>query len=157
MAKLEKEPTKFILNRKVGYNYFVGKKFEAGLVLKGTEVKSLRLGNAAIDEAFVRLDRHGRPVLMNAHIGEYRFGNLSNHDPYRSRYLLLHAHEINELRGALERKGESILALKIFFKQGLAKLELAICKGKKLFDKRRSLKEKATKLETERALRRHSL
>ena len=155
--RVKTSTSKSIFNRKLSYNYFIGKKFEAGLVLKGTEVKSLRGGNGSIEDAFVRLDRRGRPVLMNAHIGEYPFGNVANHDPYRVRFLLLHHHEINEIRGALERKGESVLALKVFFQRGLCKVELAICKGKKLFDKRRQLKEKTEKIETERALRRQYL
>jgi SsrA-binding protein len=155
MPGAKKESQKVIFNRKLSHNYFIGKKFEAGLVLTGTEIKSLRLGNASIEEAFVRLDRKNCPMLMNAHIHDYCFGNIYNHDPVRSRFLLLHTNEINEIRGALERKGESVLATKIFFKSGLAKIEIAVCTAKKLFDKRRSLKEKTENRELERALRHH--
>lgn len=145
--------TKTFLNRKLPHDFFIGKKFEAGIVLKGTEVKSLRQGNITLTDSFIRLDRHGNVTWVNAYINDYKFGNTHNHDPVRSRCLLLHKREINEIRGALERKGESIFPVKLYFKSGLAKLEIAICKAKKLFDKRRDLKERAEKRDLDRILR----
>lgn len=142
-----------ILNRKVGFSFFIGEKREAGICLKGTEVKSLRMGEASIDEAFVRADKRGDVYLYNAHIKDYAFGNIHNHEPTRPRRLLLHKAEVREIKSALERKGESVLPLKIYFKHGLAKVEIAFCKGKKLFDKRETLKQKYLSRETQRALR----
>lgn len=143
-----------ILNKRLGHDYFIGKKIEAGMVLLGTEVKALRLNKATIDEAFVRFDKTGRAVLFNAHISDYSFGNVNNHDPLRTRFLLLNKSEINEIRGAIERKGESVLISKIYFKNGIAKAELAICKSKKNYDKRHSLKLAIENREAARALRR---
>ncbi len=144
---------KTILNRRLSHDFFVGKKFEAGIVLCGTEIKSLRTGNVTLSESFVRLDRNDRPIWVNAYISDYKFGNVNNHEPSRSRFLLLKRREINEIRGALERKGESVFPVKLYFKSGLAKLEIAICRAKKLFDKRRDLKNKAEVRDVERALR----
>lgn len=152
MKRSSTSSSKSILNRKLSHDFFIGKTFEAGIVLKGTEIKSLRQGNVTLTESFVRLDRYGNPTWVNAYINDYKFGNTHNHDPVRSRLLLLHKREINELRGALERKGESVFPVKLYFKSGLAKLEIAICKAKKLFDKRRDLKERAEKRDMERAL-----
>ena len=146
----QNKSTKTIFNRKLSHDFFIGKKFEAGIVLCGTEIKSVRQGNVTLTESFIRLDRNGRPVWINAYISDYKFGNTANHEPSRSRFLLLTRKEINELRGALERKGESIFPVQLYFKNGLAKLEIAICKAKKLFDKRRDLKEKAEKRDVER-------
>ena len=149
----KKVETKTIFNRKLSHDFFIGKKFEAGIVLVGTEAKSIRQGNVTLTESFVRLDRSGRPVWVNAHISDYKFGNVNNHEPSRTRYLLLSKREINELRGALERKGESIFPVQLYFKNGLAKLEIAICKAKKNFDKRRDLKERVERREVERSFR----
>ncbi len=145
--------TKLILNRKLAHDFFIGKKFEAGVVLKGTEVKSVRNGNVTLSESFVQINRYGAPVWINAYIGDYAFGNTQNHEPSRTRLLLLNKREINELRGAIERKGESIFPVRMYFKQGLIKLEIAICKAKKIFDKRQALKERAERRDIERALR----
>ena len=154
MKKNASEPTtKTVLNRKLAHDFFIGKKFEAGIVLCGTEIKSIRAGNVTLSESFIRLDRNNRPVWINAYINDYKFGNVNNHEPSRSRFLLLKHREINELRGALERKGESIFPVKLYFKSGLAKLEIAICRAKKMFDKRRDLKDKAENRDMERALR----
>ena len=153
MKTSTKVSTKTFLNKKLPHEFFIGKKFEAGIVLKGTEVKSLRQGNITLVDSFVRLDRYGNAVWINAYINDYKFGNTNNHDPVRSRRLLLHKKEINEIRGALERKGESVFPVRLYFKSGLAKLEIAICKAKKLFDKRRDLKERAERRDTERNLR----
>ena len=147
------ENTKTIFNRRLSHDFFIGKKFEAGIVLQGTEVKSLRQGNVTLTESFVRLDRYGRPVWINAYINDYKFGTTYKHEPSRSRFLLLNKREINEIRGALERKGESVFPVKLYFKTGLAKLEIAICKAKKLYDKRRDLKDRAERRDAERDFR----
>lgn len=153
MKRNTSENTKTIFNRKLSHDFFIGKKFEAGIILQGTEVKSLRQGNVTLTESFVRLDRYGRPVWMNAYIHDYKFGTTNNHEPSRSRFLLLNKREINEIRGAIERKGESVFPVKLFFKSGLAKLEIAICKAKKLYDKRRDLKDRAEQRDAERYFR----
>lgn len=147
------ENTKTIFNRKLSHDFFIGKNFEAGIILQGTEIKSVRLGNITLTESFIRLDRYGRPVWMNAYINDYKFGTTNNHEPSRSRFLLLNKREINEIRGALERKGESVFPVKLYFKSGLAKLEIAICKAKKLYDKRRDLKDRAEQRDAERYFR----
>ena len=153
MKQNTSEKTKTIFNRRLSHDFFIGKKFEAGLILQGTEVKSLRQGNLTLTESFIRLDRYGRPVWMNAYINDYKFGTTNNHEPSRSRFLLLNKREINEIRGALERKGESVFPVKLYFKSGLAKLEIAICKAKKLYDKRRDLKDRAERRDAERDFR----
>ena len=145
--------TKTFLNRRLSHDFFVGKSFEAGIVLSGTEVKSLRNGNCVMDRSFVHLNRAGRPVWVNGYIDAYKFGTSENHVPTRGRFLLLHKREINELRGALERKGESIFPVKLYFKNGLAKLEIAVCKAKKQYDKRQDLKKRAEQRDVARAVR----
>lgn len=153
MKRKSSENTKTVFNRKLSHDFFIGKKFEAGIVLQGTEVKSLRQGNVTLTESFIRLDRYGRPVWMNAYINDYKFGTTNNHEPTRSRFLLLNKREINEIRGALERKGESVFPVSLYFKTGLAKLEIAICKAKKLYDKRQDLKDRAERRDAERSFR----
>ena len=153
MKHKDSKNTKTVFNRKLSHDFFIGKKFEAGIVLQGTEVKSLRQGNVTLTESFIRLDRYGRPVWMNAYINDYKFGTTNNHEPTRSRLLLLNKREINEIRGALERKGESVFPVSLYFKTGLAKLEIAICKAKKLYDKRQDLKDRAERRDAERSFR----
>ena len=101
----------------------------------------------------MHLDRCGRPVWLNGYIDAYRFGTSENHEPARGRFLLLHKREIDELRGALERKGGSIFPVKLYLKRGLAKLEIAICKAKKQYDKRQDLKKRAEQRDAERSVR----
>ena len=144
-----------IRNAKARHNYFVGETFEAGLVLQGTEVKAIREGNAQIGEAFCRVEK-GQVWLYNSHIGEYKFGNFQNHPPRRKRKLLLHRREINKLIGAVEAGGKSLVPLRIYLKHGLIKIEIALCTGKKLYDKRETLKRKVSMREAEREMsRRH--
>lgn len=142
-----------IRNAKVWHHYFVGDTYEAGVALKGTELKSIRLGKAQINEAFARFDK-GELFLYNAHIEEYAFGNIHNHNPVRPRKLLLHARELIRLREAIEIEGMVVIPTRIYFKGGLIKVEVALCKGKKMFDKREDLKKKEAKREADRALRR---
>ena len=143
---------KEIRNAKATHNYFVGERFEAGLALLGTEVKAIRSGNAKIGESFCRVDK-GQVWLFNAHIGEYKFGNLQNHQPRRKRKLLLHRREINKLIGAIDAGGKTLVPLRIYMKHGLIKVEIALCTGKKLHDKRETLKRKVSMREAEREMR----
>lgn len=142
-----------IRNSKAFHNYFVGEKFEAGLVLQGTEVKAIRQGDAQITEAFCRIEK-GQVWLYNAHIGEYKFGNFQNHPPRRKRKLLLHRREINKLIGAVEAGGKTLVPTRVYLKHGLVKAEIALCTGKKLHDKRETLKRKVVMREAEREMRR---
>ena len=148
-----KETTKTFSNRRLPHDFFIGKTFEAGIVLSGTEIKSLRSGNCILEKSFVHLDRYGRRVWINGYIDAYKFGTSENHEPTRTRLLLLHKREINELRGALERRGESVFPVKLYFKRGLAKLEIAICRAKKQYDKRQDLKKRAEQRDAERSVR----
>ncbi len=141
-----------IRNSKANHNYFVGDRFEAGIVLQGTEVKAIRAGDAQISESFCRVEK-GQVWLYNSHIGEYKFGNFQNHPPRRKRKLLLHRREINKLIGSIEAGGKSLVPLRIYLKHGLIKVEIALCTGKKLHDKRETLKKKITMREAEREMR----
>ena len=139
-------------NRKARHDYFIEETFEAGLSLQGTEVKSLRAGKANLKDSFV-LIRDGEAFVHNLHISPYEQGNRFNHEPTRSRRLLLHRHEINKLVGSIQQKGLTLVPLKIYFKRGKAKMEIALAKGKKLYDKRQDLATKDAKREMERAFR----
>ncbi|MDR1891208.1 MAG: SsrA-binding protein SmpB [Puniceicoccales bacterium] len=141
-----------IRNKKIFHDYFVGETFEAGIVLLGPEVKSLRMGRAQISDSFVRANRNGELFLYNTNIAEYKFCEPNEYNCTRPRKLLLHFSEIKKILFAMEREKMSILPLKIFFKHGLAKVNIAICKGKKLFDKREALKKKEASREAERAI-----
>jgi SsrA-binding protein len=143
-----------IRNKKAFHEYSIGEKFEAGIVLCGTEVKAIRLGHAQIADAFVRMSRDFEAILFNANIAEYSFGNVENHKATRARKLLLHKSELKKLKTALEKAGLAVLPLRIFFSHGLAKVEIAICHGKKLFDKREALKKRTELREAERAMAR---
>lgn len=131
-----------IRNPKASRDYELGERYEAGLVLTGTEVKALRAGRANIADAFIRIDSDLIPTLYHAHISEYDFGNTNNHNPYRPRRLLLHAKEIRKISALVQSGGMTIVPLKIYFAHGLAKLQLAVGKGKKLFDKRNDIRKR---------------
>ena len=139
-------------NRKAFYNYFIDEKFEAGLVLKGTEVKSLRNGKANIGDAYA-VFKGGELFLIKAHINAYDQGSYENHDPLRARKLLMHREELSKLWGRIEIKGFNLIPLKIYFKGGRAKVEIGIGRGKKAHDKRASTKEKEAKRELSRAMK----
>lgn len=150
--KKDKERFKEVRNSSAHRDYFVDDTLEAGLVLKGTEVKSIRQGMVQINDAFVRIDQ-GTPVLYHVHIAPYAFGNVSNHNPYRPRKLLMSKREIRKWEQAIQSGGRTIVPLRLFFKKGLVKVDVALCRGKKLYDKREDLKEKADLREAERSLR----
>lgn len=146
---------KEVRNSKASHKYFIGQKFEAGIALRGTEVKSIRAGKGQISEAFVRIE-HGNAVLYHAFIDEYVFGTDSKHNPTRPRRLLLHKREIRKLQTGVETSGETIIPLRMYLSHGLIKIEIALCKGKKLYDKREDLKRKVATRETERVLKSRS-
>ena len=144
MSAQKKEKPRYteIRNSKALRDYSVDEKFEAGLALKGTEVKSIRAGRAQINDAFGRFDK-GELWLFNAHIEEYSFGNIYNHDTRRTRKLLLHKHQIRKIAQAMQVGGKSLIPLRMYFKDALVKVEVAVCTGKKLYDKRDDHKKKA--------------
>jgi SsrA-binding protein len=141
-----------IHNHKARRDYLITETYEAGIELKGTEVKSLRNARASIDEAFARIER-GQCWLYNAHINPYEFGDRYNVDPLRPRRLLLHKKEINRLDGQLNTKGMALLPLKIYFTKSFAKVLLGLGKGKAQYDKREELKRKTADREVQRAMR----
>jgi SsrA-binding protein len=141
-------------NRRARYDYEIGEVYEAGLMLTGTEVKSLRTGKATIAESYVDVDRNGEVYLINANIPEYLQANRFNHDPRRPRKLLLKSREIAKLAQGVERQGMTIVPLKIYFNdRGRAKIEIAVARGKKLHDKRESEKQRDWGREKSRLLR----
>ena len=141
-----------IQNHKARRDYFIDETYEAGIELKGTEVKSLRNAKASIDDAFARVDR-GQVWLYNAHIAPYEFGNRYNVDPLRPRRLLLHKKEIHRLAGQMGTTGMALVPLKIYFTKSFAKVQLGLGKGKTTIDKRETLKRKTAEREINRALR----
>jgi SsrA-binding protein len=122
-------------NRRARHEYHILQKWEAGIVLKGTEVKALREGRANLGDAYAEI-RGGEPWLVKMHIGPYGQANRENHDPFRRRKLLLNKRELRRIRPRLEERGQTLIPLRVYFKEGLAKVEVALCRGKKLHDKR---------------------
>ncbi|MDE6047048.1 MAG: SsrA-binding protein SmpB [Anaeroplasmataceae bacterium] len=139
-------------NKKAGFEYFILDKFEAGIKLTGTEIKSVRAGKCNINDAYV-LIKNNKPYIINMNIAKYDQGNIFNHDEFRSRELLLHEHETVKLATKVKLEGLAIVALKAYFVGSLLKIEIALCKGKKLTDKRETLKEKDSKRRIEKALK----
>ncbi len=145
-----KESRKLIANNKKAYHdYFIEDTYEVGIALAGTEVKSLRMGKCSLKESFVQVDK-GEVIIYNMHISPYEKGNIFNKDPMRPRKLLMHRYEINKLIGKRDQKGYTIVPLQIYFKGSLVKLEIALAKGKKLYDKRDSIAKKDLRRENER-------
>ena len=140
------------VNRKARHEYHILDTYEVGLVLKGTEVKSLREGKVSLRESFAQFENN-ELYIMSMHISPYAFGNIFNVDPKRKRKLLLHKREIGRLKGQVEEKGLTLVPLRIYFKRGHAKIELALAKGKRLYDKREALAEKDARREIERELK----
>ncbi len=142
-----------IKNKKAYFDYEILEKYEAGISLKGTEVKSLREGKANLRDAFVRIE-NGEAFLFNAYIAPYSFGNLFNHEPTRKRKLLLHKREIKRLMGKTQEKGLTIVPLRMYFnKRGIVKVEIALVKGKKKHDKREAIKRRELEREAQKALK----
>jgi len=149
--KKEQAEKAVVTNRKAYHDYFIEDKFEAGIVLRGTEVKSLREGRANLQDSYASV-KDGEVFLHHCHISPYSHGNIANHDPMRVRKLLLHRKEINKLIGKTQQKGLTLIPLRIYFtKRGHAKVELALAKGKKQYDRRESIKAREAGREVERA------
>ncbi len=138
-------------NSKARRDYEILETLEAGLVLRGTEVKSLRAGKGQLREAYARVDRDGQAWLHNCHIDEYSHGNVHNHNPLDTRKLLLHRKQIDRLRGIVEQKGHSIIPLKFYWKKGKVKVLLGVGRGKGKFDKRETIKKRDSDRELRRA------
>ena len=142
-------------NKKAYHEYFIEEKFEAGIELVGTEVKSIRQGHCSIKEAFVGKD-HGEVYVYRMNINPYERGNIFNKDPLRTRKLLLNRYEINKLIGQQKVKGYTIMPLKVYIRDGLVKMEIGLARGKKLYDKREDIAKKDMKREMERDLKSRS-
>lgn len=147
---MAKEPMKLVANNKKAYHdYFIEEKYEAGLALHGTEVKSLRLGKCSIKEAFVRID-NGEAFVYGMNVSPYEKGNIFNKDALRPRKLLLHKQQIRKLAGDMTAAGYTVVPLQVYFKDGRAKIEIGLAKGKKLYDKRQDIAKKDIRREHER-------
>ncbi len=140
-------------NRKAYHDYAIEEKFEAGIVLRGTEVKSLREGKVNLRDSYASIDR-GEVFLHHCHISPYSHGNIANHEPLRTRKLLLHRKQINKLLGKTQQKGLTLVPLRIYFTaRGHAKVEVAVAKGKRFYDRRESIKDREAGREVERAMK----
>ena len=139
-------------NKKARHDYFIEETYEAGLVLLGTEIKAIRAGRVNLKDSFARI-RNGELFVHNMHISPYEQGNIHNHEPLRTRKLLLHRKQINSLIGDTKETGYSIVPLKLYLKDGYAKLLIGLARGKKKYDKREDLKQKEAKRDIERAFR----
>ena len=147
---MSKETMKLVANNKKAYHdYFIEDKYEAGIVLHGTEVKSLRLGRCSVKESFIRIE-NGEVFVYGMHISPYEKGNIFNKDPLRVKKLLLHKMEINKLTGKVAEKGCTLVPLQVYFKDGKAKMEIGLARGKKLFDKRQDIAKKDERRANER-------
>ncbi len=143
------------VNRKARHEYFIVDEYEAGLVLKGTEVKSLRLGKVNLKDSYANI-KNGEVFVYQIHIGPYPFAYYNNHDPLRPRKLLLHKREIKRLYGKVNEKGHNLIPLKIYFKKGKAKLTLALAKGKRKYDKREAIQRRDEQRVMERQIKQYS-
>ena len=139
-------------NRKATFEYFILDKFEAGIKLKGTEIKSIRAGKCNINDAYVIM-KNNRPYILNMFIAKYDHGNIFNHDELRTRELLLNKHECDKLTSRIKQEGLTIVALKAYFKGSLVKIEIALAKGKKLVDKREVIKKRDTERKIQKEMK----
>ena len=153
MMAMSGEPMKLVANNKKAYHdYFIEEKHEAGIVLHGTEVKSMRMGKCSIKEAFIRIE-NGEVFVYGMHVSPYEKGNIFNKDPLRVKKLLLHKQEINKLMGKIAGKGYTLVPLQVYFKDGNAKVEIGLAKGKKMYDKRQDIARKDQRREAEKELK----
>lgn len=141
-----------ILNRKARYDYELLDKFEAGIVLTGTEIKSIRNGQANLKDSYAII-KNGEAILLNMHISEYKQGNVFNHDETRTRKLLLHKNEIKKINDKISIKGLTLVPVKLYFKEGKAKIELAIARGKHTYDKKETIKQRDIEREVKKSLK----
>ena len=139
-------------NKKAYHDYFIEEKYEAGISLHGTEVKSLRMGKCSIKESFIRIE-NGEVLIYGMHISPYEKGNIFNKDPLRVKKLLLHKKEINKMLGKIAEKGYTLVPLRVYFKGSLAKVEIGLAKGKKLYDKRQDIAKKDQRREAEKEVK----
>lgn len=139
-------------NRKARHNYFIDDEYEAGMVLVGTEVKSLRIGRVNLKDSYAKI-KNGEVFVHQMHIGQYPFAHYDNHDPLRPRKLLLHNHEIKKLIGKVQEKGYSLIPVRVYFKNGKVKMSLALARGKRKYDKRESIRNRDEKRDMERSLK----
>ena len=147
---MAKQEIKLIANnKKAHHDYFLEEKYEAGVELHGTEVKSLRMGKCSIKESFIQIE-HGEVFVYGMHISPYEKGNIFNKDPLRTRKLLLHQYEIRKIAAKIAEKGFTLVPLKVYFKGSLVKVEIGIAKGKKLYDKRQTIAKNDQRREAER-------
>lgn len=147
------EAMKLVANNKKAYHdYFIEEKYEAGIVLHGTEVKSMRMGKCSIKESFIRIE-NGEIFAYGMHVSPYEKGNIFNKDPLRTKKLLLHKKEINKLMGKIAEKGYTLVPLQVYFKDGRAKVEIGLAKGKRLYDKRQDIAKKDQRREAEKELK----
>lgn len=147
---MAKDSIKLIANNKKAYHdYFIEQTYEAGISLHGTEVKSLRMGKCSVKEAFIRIE-HGEVFIYGMHISPYEKGNIFNKDPLRVRKLLLHDYEIHKMAGQVQVAGYTIVPLRVYFKGSLAKVEIGVARGKKLYDKRQDIAKKDQRREAEK-------
>ena len=147
---MAKQAKKLIANNKKAYHdYFIEDKYEAGISLAGTEVKSLRMGRCSVKEAFIRIEK-GEVYVYNMHIAAYEKGNIFNKDPLRVSKLLLHKREIRKIEGQIAQKGYTVVPLSVYFSGSLVKVEIGLAKGKKLYDKRQDIAKKDQRREAER-------
>ena len=150
---MAKEEMKLVANNKKAYHdYFIEEKYEAGIVLHGTEVKSMRMGKCSIKEAFIRIE-NGEVYAYGMHIRPYEKGNIFNKDPLRPKKLLLHKQQIRKLIGSSAEKGYTLVPLQVYFKDGRAKIEIGLARGKKLYDKRQDIAKKDQMREAEKELK----
>lgn len=152
MGRKEKHEKPLAQNRRASHDYFIEDTYEAGLVLKGTEIKSLRARKVSIQDAHARI-QDGEVFIINMHIAPYEQGNRFNHDPTRTRKLLLHKKQIDTLIGLTQRQGYTLVPLRVYIKRGFAKVLIGLGKGKKQYDKREDLKQKQMKRDIDRAIR----
>ncbi|MCK1976290.1 SsrA-binding protein SmpB [Jeotgalicoccus huakuii] len=152
MSKDKHKTKPLAQNRKASHDYSIEDTIEVGMVLQGTEIKSIRRGSANLKDSFARIHR-GEMYVYNMHIAPYEEGNRFNHDPLRHRKLLLHRKEINKLRGHIEQPGNALIPLKLYIKNGVCKMLLGIASGKKKYDKREDLKKKQMKRDIDRAIK----
>lgn len=149
MAKT-KETQKLIANNKKAYHdYFIDEKYEAGIALHGTEVKSMRMGKCSVKESFIRIE-NGEVFVYGMHVSPYEKGNIFNKDPMRVKKLLMHKYEINKLAGKIAEKGYTLVPLQVYFKDGKVKVEIGLARGKKLYDKRQDIAKKDQRREAEK-------
>ncbi len=150
---MSKEAMKLVANNKKAYHdYFIEEKYEAGIVLHGTEVKSLRMGKCSVKEAYIRIEG-GEVFVYGMHISPYEKGNIFNKDPLRIKKLLLHKQQIRRLTGNIAEKGYTLIPLQVYFKDGRAKVEIGLARGKKLYDKRHTIARKDQQREAEKDMK----